>query len=134
LAQDSTVEVSSSSSSSRHRRRTCHRWSPLVSSRSLRFCSAVRSVSRGRDLRTLAPAPTLMLTGGIRRPIILNSLMWLKCVLHLQVLHTSRYLPLQRLIPMVLTPVQHMRVLLQLLLLSIVLVCHLQRESGFPSL
>ena len=42
--------------------------------------------------------------------------MWLKCVLHLEVLHPPRYLLLQCLIPLELTPVHHHRRLLLLYL------------------
>jgi hypothetical protein len=73
-------------------------------------------------LRTLGLVPTRILTAGTRRPIILNSLMWLKCVLHLEVLHPSRNLFLQSLIAMILAPIEHVSVLLKLLLLLTVYV------------
>jgi hypothetical protein len=86
-------------------------WRPLFSPNN--HCSLeVRSDSRGRGLRTLAQVPMRMLTAGIKRLIILNSLMWLKCVLHLQVLHSSRYLLLKMFIPVILAPVEHVSVLL----------------------
>ncbi len=48
--------------------------------------------------------------------------MWLKCVLHLEVLHPSRNLFLQSLIAMILAPIEHVSVLLSLLLLLTVYV------------
>ena len=111
----------------------CHQLLLLRFSLSSHSCLDVRSASGGRELRTLAQVPTLMLTGGIRRPIILNSLMWLKCVLHLQVLHPSRYLLLKSLIPVMLAPIKHVSVLLKLLLLFIVFVSHLNGESVWLS-
>lgn len=48
--------------------------------------------------------------------------MWLKCVLHLQVLHALRYDALEMLVALVLTPVQHL-----VSLIIIIITTHLQR-------
>lgn len=53
--------------------------------------------------------------------------MWLKCVLHLQILHPSRYLLLQCLIPLEFTPIHHLIWLC--LLLCLLLVIYLYWET-----
>lgn len=56
--------------------------------------------------------------------------MWLKCVLHLEVLHPSRNLFLQSLIAMILAPIEHVSVLLKLLLLlTVYFWCRYHRLS-----
>ena len=79
-----------------------------VFSLSHRNCLEVKTGSEDPDLRTLARGHMQTLTGGTRRHIILNSLMWLKCVLHLQILHPPRYLLLQCLISLEFTPIHHL--------------------------
>lgn len=116
-AQDCTVAVSSSSSKRIPQGKSCRQWSHHSFSPLSQYSSEVRSASGALELRTLGLVPTRILTAGTRRPIILNSLMWLKCVLHLEVLHPSRNLFLQSLIAMILAPIEHVSVLLKLLLL-----------------
>jgi hypothetical protein len=120
LAQAHMAVASSSTLGILRLRRTCRPVSLRVFSRSHRNCLEARTGSEDPDLRTLARGHMRTLTGGTRRHIILNSLMWLKCVLHLQILHPPRYLLLQCLISLEFTPIHHLIWLCLLLLL----LCH----------
>jgi hypothetical protein len=113
------VEANSSTSRSHRQRETLLR--SFLQTFSLRPQNylAVRIVSEALELRTLARAHMPTLIGGTRRHIILNSLMWLKCVLHLQVLHALGDLFLERLIALELAPVHH---LIWFVYLSIILL------------
>lgn len=78
----------------------------------VKLSSPFRSSARTRDSKThdssiLAPVSTQTSTNGIRKPIILNSLMWLKCVLYFEVLQAFRNLPLETLIALELAPIEH---------------------------
>jgi hypothetical protein len=108
LVQVHTEAVSSNTSEILHQRKMYRLLWPLVFSLSLQNYLEVKTGSEDPELRTLGRGHMRTLTGGTRRHIILNSLMWLKCVLHLQIFHSPGNLLLQCPITLEFTPIHHL--------------------------